>query len=322
MSGLLKNAVDSLVIGVEDFAANDERRTLSAVRNFYAGTLLLAKEVIVRKAPNADPDEVIGAKYKPVPDGSGGVKHVQEGYGTVDFNTIATRFKDFGIKANPSQLKKLNNIRNDIEHRFTTENDAAIREAIATAFPLVSAFFHEIDESPFEHLGESWQVMLETAQLYQEVLKRCQETLSGVKWHSNTLATVPFSCLECGSGLVAQEDANEADQDSIKLICKACGEEQDTERSIEAALRDALEYDSYTRAKEGLGDGPLFTCPNCGHDTYIEFEDQCAACGYEADGDAECARCGNEVELDVRLYGDGGSLCSYCAYVSDKVMRE
>lgn len=322
MSGLLKNAVDSLVIGVEDFSANDPRRTLSAVRNFYAGTLLLAKEVIIRTAPNADPDEVIGAKYKPVPDGNGGVKHVQEGSTTIDFNTIGTRFKDFGIKANPSQLKKLNNIRNDIEHRFTTENDVAIREAIATAFPLISDFFREIDESPIDHLGDSWKIMLETAQFYNEELKRCHETLKGVKWLSGTVTPGNFSCLDCGSGLIEQEDATETDQEDINLVCKACGEEQITVKLIEQALVEALEADAYIRARDGGEDGPLFTCPACGLEAYVDYEAQCGACGHEAGGADECVRCGGEIDVDTRLYGDSNDMCSYCSYSTEKMMNE
>ena len=147
MSALLQNAVDSLALGVEDFSANDSRRTLSAVRNFYAGALLLAKEALVRAAPNADPDEIIGAKYKPVPNGTGGVEHVQDGPQTVDFQSIAIRFRDFGIRANPRRLEKLNRIRNDIEHRYTVQAQDNIREAIATAFPLVSELFAQIGKA-------------------------------------------------------------------------------------------------------------------------------------------------------------------------------
>jgi len=65
MNSLFKNAIESIQLGVEDFEANDPRRALSAVRNFYPGTLLLAKEVLVRKAPKAIPHDVIGTRFKP-----------------------------------------------------------------------------------------------------------------------------------------------------------------------------------------------------------------------------------------------------------------
>ncbi len=321
MTQLLQNAVDSLAVGVEDYSANDPRRTLSAVRNFYAGTLLLAKEVLSRVAPKADPDEILGAKYKPVPDGKGGVIHVPDGHATIDFATIGKRFKDFGVKADPKRLEQLNRIRNDIEHRYTTQTDATIKEAIATAFPLVSDFFREIGESPVEHLGANWQIMLETTQLYEAELKRCQETLKGVKWRSEAMTSKDLSCQSCGSALIEQEDPAETDQDAITLICKACGEEQETPKVVEKALEDVLDVDAYIRAKEGGGEGPLFTCPECGLETFVDFEDRCGACGHEPDGDSECARCGNEIELDIRL-SDGGSLCGYCAHMSEKIMRE
>lgn len=321
MTQLLQNAVDSLVIGVEDYSANDPRRTLSAVRNFYAGTLLLAKEVLSRVAPKADPDEILGAKYKPMPDGKGGVVHVLDGHATVDFTTIGRRFKDFGVKADPKRLEQLNRIRNDIEHRYTTQTDITIREAIATAFPLVSDFFREIDESPIEHLGTNWQIMLETTQLYEAELNRCQETLKSVKWRSRAITSNDLSCQSCGSALIEQEDPAEADQDAIVLMCKACGKEQETPKVVEKALEDVLDIDAYTRGKEGVGDGPLFTCPECGLKTFVDFEDQCGACGHEPYDDSVCARCGNEIELDIRL-SNGGSLCGYCAHIYDKIMRE
>jgi hypothetical protein len=73
MNTLFENAVGSLQLGIEDYQANHPRRALSAVRNFYSSVLLLAKEVLVRHAPAANPEGLLGARYKPVPDGEGGV---------------------------------------------------------------------------------------------------------------------------------------------------------------------------------------------------------------------------------------------------------
>jgi hypothetical protein len=70
MSDLFKNAVASIRMGVEDYTQKDENRALSAVRNFYSGILLLAKEVLVRTTPQAAMQDILAAKYKPVPDGS------------------------------------------------------------------------------------------------------------------------------------------------------------------------------------------------------------------------------------------------------------
>jgi len=97
MSSLFENAVASIRMGVEGFRQQNRNRDISAVRNFYAGVLLLAKEALIRVAPNADPQFVIGAKLKPVLDGQGGIELSQVGHSTIDFHQIGERAKDFGI---------------------------------------------------------------------------------------------------------------------------------------------------------------------------------------------------------------------------------
>ena len=86
-------------MGVKDYALDKPARSLSAVRNFYAGLLLLAKEALARQAPMADLDEVIGARFKPVPDGAGGVAIVPDGQKTIDFMTIAKRFRTLASRS-------------------------------------------------------------------------------------------------------------------------------------------------------------------------------------------------------------------------------
>jgi hypothetical protein len=49
---ILKNAVQSIQIGLEDYRDTDARRLLSAVRNFQAGILLLCKEQLRRLSPH------------------------------------------------------------------------------------------------------------------------------------------------------------------------------------------------------------------------------------------------------------------------------
>ena len=137
------------------------------MRNFYAGVLLLGKEVLVRAAPLADPNDVIGAKYAPVPDGNGGVDHVIEGYQTVDFNTLGKRFKEFKIPIDTKELQELNGLRNNIEHRYTDQPAQAVREAIARAFPITVAMFQQAGEHPADLLGEAWPIMLEVRALYE-----------------------------------------------------------------------------------------------------------------------------------------------------------
>ena len=66
-SALFDNALESIRMGVEDYALDKPARSLSAVRNFYAGLLLLAKEALARRAPAAELDDVIAARFKACP---------------------------------------------------------------------------------------------------------------------------------------------------------------------------------------------------------------------------------------------------------------
>jgi len=72
MSDLLKNAVASIQLGVEDFQRNDDlRRLLSAIRNFHAGVLLLCKEVLRRLSPPDSNEVHIKAKQAAIKTKSG-----------------------------------------------------------------------------------------------------------------------------------------------------------------------------------------------------------------------------------------------------------
>ena len=308
-------------MGIEDYAIDKPDRSLSAVRNFYAGLLLLAKEVLVRKVPNADPDEVIGAKYKPVPNAAGGVDHVQDGPQTIDFATIAKRFNDFGLpmdKAARRALEDLNSVRNDIEHRFTNKPADVVRELIARAFPLTVQLFRLAGEDPRVLLSDMWPVMLEARALYEVELARCRATLASVLWLSPTVAEAQLRCTECGSDLVEQRNPDNTDQAGMDLLCQGCGGDLDVEAEIVEAVDRALSGEAYVRFKDAAESGPIFDCPECGNATYVDTENACANCGHEYEWEGECLRCYASISLEDALAGFDGGLCSYCSNLMEK----
>lgn len=321
MSKLLENAVVSIQLGVEDFQANDPKRAISAVRNFYAGVLLLAKETLARSAPDADLSDLIGAKYKPVPDGLGGVDFVQDGATTIDFVTIGRRFKDFSLAIDQKALAELNRLRNDVEHLYTQTPDEAVREAIANAFPVVVQLFEHMELMPGDFLHKAWPVMLEAKALFERELMACRGSFSQVEWISTTIANSGLACTACGSKLVRQQVTENSEQRNMELICRACGVEPETDRAIAAALSLALGYEAYTRVKETGEDGPLYHCSECGNETYVDFEEMCAVCGHEYD-DRHCYRCNNPIPLNEIIFSSHDGLCSYCSYAFAKLMNE
>lgn len=312
---LFANAVQSIQIGIEDYGKNDPRRALSAVRNFYAGVLLLAKEVLVRSVPGASPDDILADRYKPLPNGSGGVAFERVSSKTIDFATIGQRFRDFGLPINQSALNDLNRIRNDIEHLYTDQSRDAIREAIAKAFPVVADLFRLAGEQPHKILGLTWQAMLDVRHVYEHELRACRASFDKIDWVSPTLAKAPFVCPECESHLVAQKDPENTDRQSVDCKCHACGADIPAEKAATHALATLLESETYLSYTDG-GEQPIGICPECGIETYLTTEEEvgCAWCECVL---GTCGRC--SVDLTPDNVSDGNSgLCGYCENLLSK----
>jgi hypothetical protein len=315
VSSLFDNTVQSIQAGVEDYRSHDAKRAASAVRNFYAGVLLLAKEVLARAAPNADPMDVVGARYKPVPDQSGGVKFISASHNTIDFETIGKRFKDFGLPIDKQALDDLNRIRAEVEHFYTEEPDKAVREAIAKAFPVVVSLFRLAEENPFEVLGDAWQIMLEVRAVYESELDACRRTFESVEWPVANATGTPFSCPQCHSDLVAQDDPENTSHENVECHCRACGARIPAEKAMELALAAHFEWESYVAFDDG-GDQPVQVCPSCGVAAYLVTHEEpgCVWCGCALD---RCARCMTDLTPE-NVSPSKSTLCDYCDYMMSK----
>jgi hypothetical protein len=320
MSEIFENAITSIVLGIEDFETGSDARMLSAARNYYAGLLLLAKECLVRAAPKADAMKVIGAKFKPMPDGAGGVDHEVVGYTTVDLSQLQSRFKDFSLPWPKADINKLQRFRNDLEHYHLKEPVSALGEAIASSFPMVVDFFAILEEEPQAHLADVWGTILEQREAFEKVRKRCLDSLEVVKWLAEVSDLDRMSCPNCGSSLIGQSDAGNTDHEYVTGKCFQCGEEIAFEKMMEMVVAASYELDAYIMAKDGLN-SPIADCPECGVTAYVETGGVsiCFACGESVAG--ECARCGADIDVNEYNY-DYPNLCSYCAHMSHKVMRE
>lgn len=313
--GLFRNAIQSIQLGIEDYQVKDQKRSVSAVRNFYAGVLLLAKEALVRQVPDADPTDILGVRYEPVPDGGGGISFTSSSKQTIDFNTIGRRFKQFRVPIDHSALNDLNRIRNDVEHYYTEQSHEAVREAIAKAFPVVSDLFHQIDELPYEILGDAWQIMLEAHEVYKRELKACRQTFEKVEWPIGLLAEIKFSCPECRSELIAQEDPENVSHESLACYCRLCGHGFSAEEAVESALEEHFESASYIAMTDG-GEQPLHDCPECGLTTYVLSDEHvgCVWCRLVLE---ECGLCMTSLTPE-NISLDDTDLCSYCNHVMQK----
>lgn len=319
MNTLLENAVVSIQLGLEDFASKDERRMISAVRNLYAGVLLLCKEVLRRLSPPDSNDLLIRAKKRAIKDDNGNVRLIGVGRKTIDRLEIEETFKQLQLGANLSNLKRLAEIRNDIEHSHPTHAPALIQEAIADAMPIIrDIIVKELNEEPSALLGqEAWEILLNEARVFKEEQDACKASFIAINWGSEILkeAFKVFRCPYCSSTLIRNDNAIATAPGQLELVCSKCGENIDVDIVIEAALKGSLRVEGRNSPDENL---LLDECPECSRETYVFGEDKCLnpSCGFSLDG-YDCALCGEKLTLDDYQYGNA-TLCSYHAYVLSK----
>jgi len=320
MSEIFENAVTSIALGIEDFETDTDERMLSAARNYYAGLLLLAKECLVSAAPEADAMEIIGARFKPVPDGDGGVEHVVAGYATIDLAQLKERFKDFDLPWPDVNIKRLQSFRNNLEHYHLKEPASALGEAIASSFPMIIDFFNILGEDPQDRLADVWDTIVAERATFEKVQAACLLSWSDVEWPAPVKNLDNMACPYCQSSLVGQSDSSNADHEHVEGKCFQCGKGIERDKLMEMVVLVSYEIDAYLMAKEGLN-SPIGCCPECGVEAYVEDEETslCFNCGESVSG--ECSRCSAGIDLN-EYNPDHPNLCSYCAHMWEKVMKE
>lgn len=312
---LLTNAIEAIQVGVEDYKKGCRPRLLAAVRNIYAGLLLVYKEALRRRSPLGSEEVLIKAQVRFQEDSSGKVVAVGTGQNTVGVHQIQAHFTDLGITTDWQKFKKIQKTRNDVEHYYSTINAKALQGIIANTFVILRDFIAtELNEDPKTILGETtWNEMLQVAEVNQAERKECDEAIESIDWDSPTLsdAVQSLRCAECGSDLLLPTPAN-SPRDQVSLECRACGNEETAEELIPRAISDGLSYERYLSFTDG-NELPYVSCPECSEETYVISEKRCAYCGYGAKH--TCCLCGSDI-IPEEL--DSSPFCGWCAHVGSK----
>lgn len=322
MDPLLKNAVDSIRVGVEDYETRERARVLSAVRNLHAGLLLLAKWILVRSVPNATEDEVIAIAYEPEPDRVGGVRYVPAGRPTIGFRDIPDRLGKFDLSLTVEATKRLGSlakVRNSVEHRYPDAAEESLRQTVAGAFVVAAELFRLGGLVPVNELGKAWDVMLAVNEVHEQELVECRATFRNVAWRFDLDDGVGPECPTCGSDLLKQIEPDNKAQDYVRGKCLACGAELDAETVVECLVGEQYWVDEYRAAKDGAH-GVLYECRSCGLSTYInEFGSNgevtgCVTCGFKL---GTCGICRNHL-MPYDLHYDSDDLCGSCGFRIEK----
>ncbi|MDW9817159.1 hypothetical protein GOB25_19200 [Sinorhizobium meliloti] len=316
MSELFDNAIHSIKLGIEDYQSSDDRRPISALRNFYAGVLLLGKECLLQAAPNADPMQVLASRYVPGLDDDGNLLIGPKGQTTIDLQELRERFGTFGLKWPDGNIKELQKLRNDFEHFHSKAPKESIRQAIAACFPLVVGFFAILEIGPASALGTTWDVMLAEKAFFEKQKRECDATLEKLPWWDHVWDSSHFQCTACSSSLIYQEDTGNSDPAMVRGRCKACDQEYSEEETTEMIVQSLFGADDYIAAKDG-GEQVINHCPECSVEAYVESSEftGCFFCDYSIND--ECARCSAALTVATQSVNNP-HLCDYCDHVSSR----
>ncbi len=309
---IFANAISSIQIGVEDLLKNDDDRLLSAVRNVHAGVLLLCKEALRRISP--DDEILLAQRFEPKKGSDGKVGIVAVGRNTVGYDDIKKRFKEFGLSLDWKRLDAMTEIRNNMEHSFYDGPNSNAKEAVADAFVLINTLLDKVlREDQRDVLGEEcWEALLDNKALFDAEQAECRRTLADVEWTTSAAhqALADIICVECSSSLMRQKDTENRDQSKLEFLCSACGHSGDIGPVLEMAFATTFGGAVHMAVKDGE-DPPIDSCPECGHETYVLEERQCAACDFSVPEEASCCVCGQR--LSAEEYYEHQGICFYHA---------
>ena len=310
---ILKNAVDSIALGVEDFDNPDPKRLMSAVRNFQAGVLLLLKHKLAEMS-KGDDEALIKQKVLPVLKGTG-VAWRGKGQKTVDMQQIEDRLDSLGIQVDWGPIKQVTNYRNDIEHYHTKANPAVVRQHVTDCFVVVQEFIKtHLEEDPREVLGmPTWDRLVKEQAVYDAEKEACANQLNDLVWPNKAARRWMEAafCETCDSDLIRPVSPVESAAEGNQFECAVCG--------ARTTLEDFLQRAGWSRESQRSirdGDGPVVgQCPECGDEGYDVADEVCVLCS--ARGPHRCKRCGNEIPVE-ELNWNNGKMCGFCEHMSSK----
>lgn len=280
--GILENAIISLQLGIEDFESQDGRRTISAIRNLYAGILLLFKEKLLQLSPKDSEEVLIKANITPKVTKTGRVVFIGDGKKTVDLPQIRDRFKKLDISVDWGKVQAISEKRNEIEHYYLTDKPDAVKEVIANTFLIIRNFIREhLGHNPRELLGDRyWNVLLRETKTFQAEHEICLNEVRKIDWGSPVLRTAieQCQCNKCGSGLMKPLEFEYPDFSDLYFQCLSCGQLVLFADIAEAALLRFFGENSDTDEMT-LTSNKITLCPNCKRQGYIISESRCAICG-------------------------------------------
>ncbi len=241
--------------------------------------------------------------------------YIGDGKKTVDVQQIKERFAGLNIATDWTRFDRITNVRNEVEHYYTKTSKKALQGLVADAFVVTRNFLAtQLQEDPLELLGdETWQIMLEVADVHAAERAECVAALKAFPWDSGVVeqGVLEITCGACSSDLIRPASTETAFNYDMILECRACGQTTTAESFVPEAVKSVLAGAMYLSHTDG-DETPYTTCPECAAEAYIMEDECCALCGESAEH--TCARCGCSIPASEL----GSSLCGYCDHMMSK----
>lgn len=238
---LLRNAIVSIRLGLEDLEQGSEERILSSIRNLYAGILLLFKEKLRRLSPPKSDGILMWSDIEPVLEKKR-VVFRPRGDRSAEVQQIRERFKRLGVTTDWQRIHEIQKKRNAIEHLYLTDKHEAIQNVVSNTFVLIVDFLErELQEDPRELLGTPhWNAMLRTSQLYEELKARSRTALKKLDWSSSEIGQewTSVECSNCKSSLLEPSAHIATDIHDQYFVCAASGHLM-THHELESSFIDS-----------------------------------------------------------------------------------
>ena len=321
---IFENGIAGIELGIEDFkrSEQDPRRLHSAVRNLYAGTLLLLKSKLAELSKNEN-YALIQKEIKPVKR-NGSISWIGSGKKTIDVHQMQERFKSMEIPVDWNVLINLQTYRNNIEHYFNHDNikNEVVKSYIIATMKMLCDFMKKNLFDPQQSFSaETWAFFLAEQSIFQQELHDQTENFNQLNWlHSKIKdAFKTFHCPECGCQIVTVYAVPQnRDATGTQFQCRQCATNFEYQDILHSIIND-FSCKEFFSIKNG-GDEEIACCPECGEEKYIVSEQTCFACGVE--GPFVCDFCENEVPpSELVIYSETGR-CGWCDHQFEKIMED
>ena len=303
--GLRENARLSIDLGVEDYinGQSDSRRYVTALRNLYAGLLLLYKAhlaflskdyecCIVRSRIDWEVDE----------DGAIKLKGLKPDCKTVDVAGILDALKKFKICFDRSALDRVGKYRNQVEHYFDPNGlrCEVVRTHVVDLLKLVRDFTtHVMRIGPGQLFSaQARDVLIRDEQVVEKERAERREALGKLEWYEPFVKDIFFNitCPQCTSEFLFPEVQSGAAANA-HFVCRTCSTVETYENLMSYYTDDIFigEYEAHicTGGKETfvLNGGTLWECPQCATIAFDTIHGVCLVCGHKG----RCVRCGAQI---------------------------